>query len=284
MQKQKTFKSWLTPLLVGFVALLVIVATVVIGLIVILKPSAPLPTPVVISNTPTPGPTSTSTVIPTSTPEPAPILASVTGRVWHDLCTVVGGEGGAPLTPSAGCTSTGDGGYRANGVLEAGEPGIGGVLVALGAGTCPASGLATTATAADGTFSFTGLGAGTYCVSVSPLHERNVAILNPGAWTYPAGGIGSTTVDLVAGEQRTDVRFGWDYQFLPLPEPIPTQQPQSTPTPQPGLSPTPMQPSPTARCTDKAVWIDRRHHNDDKIIQQGIHWRTLCYKLTGDKQ
>jgi hypothetical protein len=145
-----------------------------------------------------------------------PIDASaIGGRVWHDLCALAGGEGGVPLSPSAGCVPDGSGGYRANGILEAGEPGIAGVLVTLGGGECPSTGLATATTGADGSYTFTDLTPGTYCVAVDPLEEPNASILLPGDWTAPAVGEGSITVTLGPGMQRTDVDFGWDYQFLP---------------------------------------------------------------------
>jgi hypothetical protein len=139
------------------------------------------------------------------------------GRVWHDVCGVAGGEGSAPAVPSAGCVPDG-GGYRANGLLEAGEPGIEGVQVALGQGQCPSDGLATATTSADGTYVFNDLAAGTYCVTVDPLQEPNASLLLPGGWTAPAVEQGSVTVALDPGMQRTDVDLGWDHQFLPADE------------------------------------------------------------------
>jgi hypothetical protein len=166
--------------------------------------------------------------------------------VWHDLCAVAGGEGDAPVTPSAGCKPVGDGNYQANGLLETGEPGIGGVLVELGAGACPASGLATAITGMDGSYTFTGLRAGTYCVAVHTLKAENAPLL-PGGWTFPATKAGSSvasyTVNLQEGEHKTPVDFGWDYEFLPVPEPVP---PQPSPTPEPTT---------VAECTDKASFV-----------------------------
>jgi hypothetical protein len=54
---------------------------------------------------------------------------------------------------------------------------------------------------------------------VDPLQEPNAAILLPGGWTAPESEQGSVTVNLGPGAQRTDVDFGWDYQFLPPAEP-----------------------------------------------------------------
>jgi len=142
---------------------------------------------------------------PTSTFTPSP--ASLGGKVWSDLCSAAAG----PPTP-AGCVDTGGGVYAANGVLETGEPSFENVLVELGAGACPSSGLATTMTDSDGLYSFSGLTAGTYCVSIDPLDTNNESILIPGGWTYPDSS-GATTVTVAAGEDRTDVNFGWDFQF-----------------------------------------------------------------------
>jgi hypothetical protein len=141
----------------------------------------------------------------------------IAGRVWHDVCAVAGGEGSAPAVPSAGCVPD-NGGYRANGLLEEGEPGIEGVQVTLGRGACPSDGLATIATGPDGTYVFNDLDAGTYCVTIDPLPEPNASLLLPGGWTAPALEQGNVTVTLDPGMQRMDVDFGWDHQFLPADE------------------------------------------------------------------
>jgi hypothetical protein len=149
-----------------------------------------------------------------STPNTPLEPATIAGRVWHDLCAIRGGEGGAPASPSEGCIPEPGGGYRANGLMEQGEPGIESVLVSLGQGECPSAGLQTTLTDADGRYTFSDLAAGTYCVSVDPLQEPNTSILVPGGWTAPDDQ-GAITVALNSGDQRTDVDLGWDYQFLP---------------------------------------------------------------------
>jgi hypothetical protein len=140
--------------------------------------------------------------------------AMVAGRVWHDLCAITGGEGGVPASPSEGCVPDAGGGYRANGLMEQGEPGIEGVVVSLGQGECPAAGLQTVLTDPDGRYTFPDLDPGTYCASVDPLQEPNTSVLVPGGWTAPDDR-GAVTVELSPGTQRMDVNFGWDYQFLP---------------------------------------------------------------------
>jgi hypothetical protein len=144
------------------------------------------------------------------TEEPSP--ANIGGQVWHDLCSPPWGD--TPPAPPAGCVEAAGGGYQANGILEAGEPGISGVQVQLGAGACPSTGLATAITAGDGTYTFAGLAAGAYCVSIDQLDAVNEGVLIPGEFTYPPPGVGEVTVAL-AGVDQLSVNFGWDYQFAP---------------------------------------------------------------------
>ncbi len=161
--------------------------------------------------TPTPEPTETPT-------PPPPDTAVITGRVWHDLCAVIGGEGDTEAEASAGCIALADGGFQANGILEDDEPGIEGLEISLGTGECPVDGLALTTSDSDGNYTFGDLSPDTYCVSVDPLSEANSAILLPGGFTFPDTDLNSETVTLEAGEVATAVHFGWDYEFLPLPE------------------------------------------------------------------
>jgi hypothetical protein len=229
----------------GLAALMIVLAVSIIvggfGLIVgraqtprvTLVPTKDIPTPVV-------------------TDEPAPVTASISGRVWHDVCALAGGEGGVPLTPSSGCVPASTGGYEANGLLESGEPALRGTFVRLGAGACPAFGLAEVPTDPYGTYVFGGLTAGTYCVSIDSLDPKNTFLI-PGVWTYPDIGPGSSvasyTISLAEAEQRVEVNFGWDFQFLPPPEPVATQTPEPGPTQAP--SPTP----PEAGCIDAAGFL-----------------------------
>ncbi len=139
--------------------------------------------------------------------------AVINGIVWHDLCTPPAeGE-----TEAAGCVETEDG-FQANSVLDSGEPGIAGITLNLGEGACPATGIATTVTENDGSYSFTNLAAGEYCISIDTLGADNQAILIPGSWTFPETGISETAVTIADGETSEPVDFGWDYEFLPLPE------------------------------------------------------------------
>ena len=149
-----------------------------------------------------------------------PGSASISGWVWHDLCD--SGQDGEPAktkTPK-GCMEdvSALGNYHADGCLSINEPLIEGVVVMLGEGICPSTGMAEQSTIiTDLSYSFTGLKAGTYCVSIDPQFEPNFSILRPGEWTYPAveQGVIGTTVTLYPGEYRGMVNFGWDYQFEP---------------------------------------------------------------------
>jgi inhibitor of cysteine peptidase len=156
----------------------------------------------------------------------------ISGVVWHDLCAIAGGEGGAEAVPSDGCVETETDGFVANGELEQDEPGIEGIVVNLGEGSCPSIGLETATTGADGTFSFGDLAAGSYCVSVDALADENSSILVPGDWTSPEpqgnSAMAAHTVNVSDGAVTEDINFGWDYQFLPEAEGQPTAEKDCT--------------------------------------------------------
>ncbi|MCA9978348.1 MAG: hypothetical protein KC413_21455 [Anaerolineales bacterium] len=163
-------------------------------------------------------PTETPAAAAESASTPEPEAGALSGLIWHDVCAVAGGEGDTEAEAGEGCIANPDGGFRANGVLDEGEPGIAGILVELGEGACPAVGLATTTTDDDGAFAFADLPVGEYCVSVNPLDEQNEPLLVPGEWTVAGAELGSLTITVAAGETATGADLGWDYQFLPIPE------------------------------------------------------------------
>lgn len=156
----------------------------------------------------------------TQTPLPSGSSGSIFGWVWHDLCaTAKDGEPALTSAP-AGCIEDASplGDYRADGNKDSQEPVIAGLVVRLGVGTCPATDLAETiTTASDISYSFSGLEAGTYCVSINPSEEPNLSLLRPGIWTFPEVSEGTIekTVTLPRGENVFDINFGWDHQFLP---------------------------------------------------------------------
>ena len=145
----------------------------------------------------------------------APPLGSIAGEVWHDICEYTGGQGGEPFVLGLGCAEgLGPNEMRANGVHDGFEDGFAGVTIHLGSGTCPSTGLATTLTDANGQYAFTGLTAGTYCVSFNALTDGNDSILIPGGLTYPSvGGTPQVMVTLLISQNMTGVDFGWMWQF-----------------------------------------------------------------------
>lgn len=163
---------------------------------------------------------------------PVNVSGSISGRVWSDLCDPAVAS---PAPP--GCVAIDSAGtLRANGILEGGEAGIPGVTVWVGAGECPANGLASAVTAPDGSYQFTGLGAGIYCVWVDPARGPDGRPLTPGVWSFPPtadpAGVAAITTTLGAGEARADVNFGWDVLNAPGPtSPAPTTTPSSSEDP-----------------------------------------------------
>jgi hypothetical protein len=181
----------------------------------------PTSTVVPVSPTETLAPTLSPTpALPTEESTPSPTTDSSPGEIqgflWKDRCLLTGGEGGEPLVLGQGCVSTGPNpwDWGANQVYDPGfEPGIGGVTIHLGNGACPVIGLTSTVTAGDGTYAFSGLPPGTYCVSFDALHDGNDAILIPGGLSFPTrGGEAQVTVIVEAGGVEV-VNFAWTYQF-----------------------------------------------------------------------
>ena len=135
----------------------------------------------------------------TSAAAPAPSGGrSVSGTVWQDYCV-------------SDCTA-GSSLRRGNGVPDEAEVRLAGVLVRLGRGACRYTrAYRTTTTNSEGQYTFSGLAAGTYCVSVNS-RQSDTAFPKPGVWTRPAGRsswyVASYTVRV--GPSRTGLNFGWD--------------------------------------------------------------------------
>ena len=138
---------------------------------------------------------------------------SIGGSIWSDYCRLLG-EGGSNGT-DGNCVASGPLGYRANGLWDFAETTVPGVTVRLLAGACTGNNntaLQQQTTDSNGRYLFR-TAAGTYCVFIDAPAGDNVAQLLPGDWTYPAPGVGYQTVTIGAGEERTHVNFGWDYQL-----------------------------------------------------------------------
>lgn len=147
----------------------------------------------------------------------------ISGFVWHDVCAQTGAATDA-ATEETGCVPAPAGStLQANGLMEDGEPGIPGVAVRLLAGDC------TTATEGDeivaltdesGAFRFEDVSPDTYCVFLDTAAEDNLAVLEEGVLTFPLNNgvpTNSVTVTLDEGGTLSDVNFGFDFQFLPVP-------------------------------------------------------------------
>jgi hypothetical protein len=203
-----------------------------------------------------PAPVPSPTAPPPGTPIPA--TGSISGRIWHDLCASSGVASGAPAA-GLGCVPLADGTSIANGLLEPGEPGLGGILVSLGLGACPSSGLATALTTSDGSYRFADIPSGTYCVSVDSQAPENASLV-PGRWSSPsgqeAGATAGQNLTVAGGLDSEGVDFGWDYQLLPAPEPTPTPD-SRTPTAGP------------AGCIDSAAFVADVTIPDNTLLPGG---------------
>lgn len=143
------------------------------------------------------------------------IPGSISGVVWKDRCLITGGEGGEPMVLGRGCQGSPPN-WTSDGIYEPSwEPGIQGVVVDLGSGACPSTGLATSTTDSAGRYSFRNLSAGRYCVSIGLFDHDNGSDLIPGGWRVPESGspVAQYTINLLAGENRSGVNFGWLSQF-----------------------------------------------------------------------
>jgi hypothetical protein len=214
--------------------------SMVVGLVAVGAAIAVIGFPSSVISAPTPQATVTP-VVPSDTPYPT---SSISGMVWHDICD----SQTASLTPSVipeGCVRAQDEtGLRANGVLDIGEEGITGVEVRLGLGSCPSLGFKSTQTDASGSYQFSDLIAGNYCVSIDANKQIDGAVSSAGSWTVPVIQRSQAAIGLtvMAGEKHTGIDFAWDYHLLPPRAPTPTAlSPSATPTP--------------PACIDRAIFV-----------------------------
>jgi len=147
---------------------------------------------------------------------PTQAIGSIKGILWHDLCKFSGGESGEPIVVGQGCVQWGAAAneFGPNQLKDSFESGWAGVTLHLGSGPCPSIGPATAITNASGEYQFSGLSAGTYCVSYSNLTDGNNLILIPGAPTFPSRGDNGfyATINLPTAEEMM-VNFGYAWQF-----------------------------------------------------------------------
>ena len=206
------------------------------------------------------------------TAEPAPTLtrlsiqvtASISGRVWHDLCALPLGEQVFPVPFSPGCVPLADSTYQANGQAEPGEPGLTGLRIVLGEGACPGTPRSVLTSGEDGVFSFVSLAPGHYRVSVDANAPQNSAILGAGRWTEPASSglmaAASREVVVASDEHAAAKDFGWAMRQLPTPGPgSATTTPVATP----------------AGCTDRAAFVEDVTLPDGSPVVAGETFRKV---------
>lgn len=193
------------------------------------------------------------------TPEPL-ATGKVEGRLWHDLCAIIGGDGGGENLPSVGCVDLEGGGFGADGILTPEEPGIEGVEVQLLDGACNGPVIGTIFTNADGAFQFSELVPGTYCVKVDPLANPNSSILIPGGWSTVPGG--DVEFDLAEG-QTVPLVLGWDYQFLPDPTTVEPRDPAPEATGTPAAN--------EADCKNSAAFVSETVE-DNTVVAAGSNF------------
>ena len=203
--------------------------------------SIPTPTPTetpVPTDTPTPGPTATptNTPLPTDTPTPGPSPTPTETATPTDTPTP------APPTNTPTPTATpGDGAIgsrvwqddNGDGVQDAGEPGIQGVVIRIidSSGTT----LGTETTDSDGAYLFTGMPASNLTARID-----TGTLPNNFVQTYDRDGVlnNKSPVNLNLVPSMLDVDFGYRDNSIPTPTPTETPVPTDTPTPGPTATPT----------------------------------------------
>jgi VCBS repeat-containing protein len=180
---------------------------------------------------------------PTETPSAA--VGSIQGIVGLDGCS--SGELCPTVTPEL-IQNTSDG-------ESTGFQGLAGIEVSLGQGPCPSLGLASQRTEANGTFDFSGLQPGFYCVSAQAGSSMN------GQWSVPealpAEVRASYTIALGPGEQRKDLLFIWNPAGKETPA-----APTATPTSEPA-------------CTNRLSLVDDITIEDGERLDPGTNFRKV---------
>jgi hypothetical protein len=149
---------------------------------------------------------------------PSDDVALIRGRVYLDYCQSTGLS-----TVTALCTQhpqhgvIGDGIMQYDEIYNSGpEKGISGIVVDLGTGPCPSTGLDQDTTGANGKFGFTVITPGDYCLSVNKnqtgVSWGNTYNLVYGIWTEPLTTSAIAQYDISLGDGYYDLKyyFGWD--------------------------------------------------------------------------
>ncbi len=151
------------------------------------------------------------------------VTGAITGWLWEDVCFTMRShyahdtaQGTDNAIQRGNCVSDGNGGQRADGMIQPGEGYIAGATILLQAGACATGNpaiLATAVTDANGRYTFTNLASGTYCIFMNTASGSNASLLLPGNWTFPAAGIWYHQVTITPGQHLSPVNFGWDYEL-----------------------------------------------------------------------
>jgi len=133
----------------------------------------------------------------------------IQGFVFEDICGST-----VPYVPenvgiSPPCIFGEPFGVHADGIRARSEQGIGDILVDLGAGPCPSTGLDQFETQQNGMYYFMVQSPGQYCVSIDKANNPD---LDHGIWTLPLTDqdIAQVTLDFNQGDDRILQNFGWD--------------------------------------------------------------------------
>lgn len=178
-----------------------------------------------------------------------PANAATGGFIWHDVCLTTDDSTTIETLAETGCIDSGNGVLETNGLMDEWESGIGGIIVQLGEGRCPSRELATTITDNAGYYVFSGLRAGSYCITLDSSHSENALTLDEGSWTPPdSTEVAETSIDLGIGEKRFDVNFGWKIKPSPVEIVLPREDP----------------------CTDKALFISDVTIPDNTVIRPSV--------------
>ncbi len=180
---------------------------------------------------------------PTGSPGAPP--ASIRGQIWLDECL---SEGICPTVTPGTTQNTSDGQPSA-------VRGLRDLVVSLGQGPCPSFGFASLRTDQNGTFSFSDLQPGFYCVTA---HAGDAMT---GRWQHPdalaSDRSTAYTIALGPGEDRQDLQFVW----------VSTDQvtpPVSTPTSTPAQS-----------CTNRFSLVEDVTITDGKRVDPGTNFKKV---------
>ncbi len=159
---------------------------------------------------------------PTPVPSPTPVAtatpvgAQILGFLWNDICEFTGGGPNDPIELGDGCVGDPDGEWGANGALDPGEPGFGGVTFRLSAGSCANPPYASATTNSSGYFGFVNVPPGDYCLILDALESGNAGVLIPGGSTTHSSSGGHILIPFTIdpGDTRFSPAIGWEFQHL----------------------------------------------------------------------